>query len=90
MPLLNQLLFNEEKQMSDVHLITGMFTSVDRLTEIMQIRQIPFRCAKGLNTDMGIPSYKCEIIIISDGSTDSTGSTDSSSSVEITPLRAHV
>ncbi len=52
--------------MSDVHLITGMFTSVDRLTEIMQIRQIPFRCAKGLNTDMGIPSYKCEIIIISE------------------------
>ena len=52
--------------MSDVHLITEMFTSVDRLTKIFQTRQIPFICRNSLNSDSDISSLKSETLIISE------------------------
>ena len=51
--------------MSDVHLITAMFASVDRLTNILQVRNISFTCADGLEQE-NIPSFKCNTLIISD------------------------
>ena len=51
--------------MSDVHLITAMFASVNRLTEILQVRQIPFTCANSLTLDTETFPPKCETLIIS-------------------------
>ena len=52
--------------MSDVHLITAMFASVNRLTEILHMRQIPFSCADALNQDPRTSAFNCETLIISD------------------------
>ena len=52
--------------MSDVHLITEMFSSVDRLSEILQNRQIPFICSDNITADVDISSSKCQTLIISD------------------------
>ena len=52
--------------MSDVHLITEMFSSVDRLSEILKNRQIPFICSDNITTDVDISSSKCQTLIISD------------------------
>ena len=52
--------------MSDVHLITEMFSSVDRLSEILQDRQIPFICSDNITADVDISSSKCQTLIISD------------------------
>ena len=52
--------------MSDVHLITAMFASVNRLSEILQVRQIPFSCADTLIQDAKTIPSKCETLIISD------------------------
>ena len=52
--------------MSDVHLITEMFSSVDRLSEILQDRQIPFICSENITADVDISSSKCQTLIISD------------------------
>ena len=52
--------------MSDVHLITEMFSSVDRLSEILQDRQIPFICSDNISADVGISSSKCQTLIISE------------------------
>lgn len=52
--------------MSDVHLITAMFPSVNRLTEILHIRQIPFTCTDNLNQDPQTSASNCETLIISD------------------------
>ncbi len=52
--------------MSDVHLITEMFSSVDRLSEILQNRQIPFICSDNIKADVDISSNKCQTLIISD------------------------
>lgn len=52
--------------MSDVHLITAMFASVNRLTEILHIRQIPFTCTDTLNQDPQTSASNCETLIISD------------------------
>lgn len=51
--------------MSDVHLITAMFASVNRLSEILQVRQIPFSCADTLIQDAKTIPSKCETLIIS-------------------------
>ena len=51
--------------MSDVHLITAMFASVDRLSNILQVRNISFTCADGLEQE-NIPSFICKTLIISD------------------------
>ncbi len=53
-------------QMSDVHLITEMFKSVDRLTKIFQARQIPFICSDRVNSESEVSSLKCETLIISE------------------------
>jgi two-component system response regulator FlrC len=55
-----------KKQMSDVHLITAMFASVNRLTEILHIRQIPFTCTDTLNQDPQTSAFNCETLIISE------------------------
>lgn len=52
--------------MSDVHLITEMFSSVDRLSEILKNRQIPFICSDNITADVDISSSKCQTLIISD------------------------
>ena len=52
--------------MSDVHLITEMFSSVDRLSEILQDRQIPFICSDNITADVDISSSKCQTLIISE------------------------
>ena len=52
--------------MSDVHLISEMFSSVDSLSEILQDRQIPFICSDNISADVGISSSKCQTLIISD------------------------
>ena len=52
--------------MSDVHLITAMFASVNRLSEILQVRQIPFSCADTLKQEAKTIPSKCETLIISD------------------------
>ena len=52
--------------MSDVHLITEMFSSVDRLSEILQDRQIPFMCSDNITADVDISSSKCQTLIISE------------------------
>ena len=52
--------------MSDVHLVTAMFASVNRLSEILQVRQIPFSCADNLKQDAKTLPSKCETLIISD------------------------
>ena len=53
--------------MSDVHLITAMFASVNRLTDILQVRQIPFTCAVSLEQVPETLPSKCDTLIISDG-----------------------
>ena len=52
--------------MSDVHLITEMFSSVDRLSEILQNRQIPFICSDNITADVDISSSKCQTLILSE------------------------
>ena len=52
--------------MSDVHLITEMFSSVDRLSEILQDRQIPFICSDNITANVDISSSKCQTLIISE------------------------
>ncbi len=52
--------------MSDVHLIAEMFSSVDRLSEILQDRQIPFICSENITADVDISSSKCQTLIISE------------------------
>ena len=52
--------------MSDVHLITEMFSSVDRLSEILQNRQIRFICSDNITADVDISSSKCQTLIISE------------------------
>ena len=52
--------------MSDVHLITAMFASVNRLTDILQVRQIPFTCAVSLEQVPETLPSKCDTLIISD------------------------
>ncbi len=52
--------------MSDVHLITEMFTAVDRLTKIFQARRITFCCSDSLNLDTDASSFNCETLIISE------------------------
>ena len=52
--------------MSDVHLITEMFSSVDRLSKILQNRQIPFICCDNITADIDILPSKCQTLIISD------------------------
>ena len=53
--------------MSDVHLITAMFASVNRLTDILKVRQIPFTCAVSLEQVPETLPSKCDTLIISDG-----------------------
>ena len=58
--------------MSDVHFITAMFASVDRLTNILQARHIPFTCGDNLEQE-NISFSKCNTLIISQDYTDKVG-----------------
>ena len=69
--------------MSDVHLITAMFASVDRLTNILQVRNISFPCADGLEQE-NIPSFICNTLIISDAYMNKVGRMSSFLEIPIT------
>tara|TARA_B100001057_G_C22815668_1_gene937329 strand:+ start:516 stop:1694 length:1179 start_codon:yes stop_codon:yes gene_type:complete len=58
--------------MSDVHLITAMFASVDRLTNILQVRHIPFTSADNLEHE-NASFFKCNTLIISHDYMDEVG-----------------
>ena len=58
--------------MSDVHLITAMFASVDRLTNILQVRHIPFTSADNLEQE-NVSFSKCNTLIISHDYMDEIG-----------------
>ena len=42
--------------MSDVHLITAKFATVNRLKEILQVRKISFTSSESIEQDNGISS----------------------------------
>ena len=52
--------------MSDVHLITAKFATVNRLREILQVRNISFSSSESIEQDNGISSQKCEALITSE------------------------
>ena len=52
--------------MSDVHLITAKFATVNRLKEILQVRKISFTSSESIEQDNGISSQKCETLITSE------------------------
>jgi two-component system, response regulator FlrC len=60
------IILNEEITMSDVHLITAMFASVNRLTEILACRKMPYICVENLDSQINTPVNKCETLITSD------------------------
>mgnify|MGYP002632675122 FL=1 len=67
------IILNEEITMSDVHLITAMFASVNRLTEILACRQMPYICVESLDSQINTPANKCETLITSDAFMKKTG-----------------
>jgi len=52
--------------MSDVHLITAKFATVNRLKEILQVRNISFTSSESIEQDNGISPQKCETLITSE------------------------
>ena len=48
--------------MSDVHLITAKFATVNRLKEILQVRKISFTSSESIEQDNGISSQSETLI----------------------------
>ena len=51
--------------MNDVHLLTAMFASVNRLTEILNYRQLSFNCSKNIEYNTNNSARKCRTLILS-------------------------
>ncbi len=51
--------------MSDVHLITAKFATVNRLKEILQVRKLSFTSSESLKLDSSMSPQQCETLITS-------------------------